>query len=161
MIIWTRAYRPFIMGGNCNGHIGIEIICGEQVPLGKGYFGYIVASPLTGDTYVVEAETGAIVGSSIADVRSDIAAGADDTMAQQMVQARKLRTTVSVIPADEFWRLMSRAVSAAPVVVHKCEGCGTTDDVSYGPCPYNADVNNDDTPVWLCSSCRHERAQDI
>jgi hypothetical protein len=42
-----------------------------------------------------------------------------------------------------------------------CCHCGTTKNVSFGPDPYNSDVNNDDTPVWECENCRYESAQDI
>jgi len=109
MFVWTMAYRPFIIGGNCNGPIGIEVAVGEQIPLGKGYFGYVVTSPKTGATYVAEAETGAFVGNSIAAVRDDIANAADDVMQQQMADARKLRKTAAKVDAADFWQLMSRA----------------------------------------------------
>lgn len=39
--------------------------------------------------------------------------------------------------------------------------CGATEDVTLGPDPYAEDVNNDSTLVWMCASCRYERAQDI
>lgn len=42
-----------------------------------------------------------------------------------------------------------------------CECCGTTDDVSFGPCPFASDVHDDHTPVWLCGNCAHERAMDV
>ena len=44
----------------------------------------------------------------------------------------------------------------------ECEDCGKKDkSVRRGPCPYNEDVNNDDTLVDLCTRCHHERAMDI
>jgi hypothetical protein len=108
MFVWTLAHRPFIMGGNCNGPIGIEVAVGEQIPLGKGYFGYVVVSPKTGKTYVAEVETGAFVGNSVAAVRDDIASAADNVMQQQMVDARELRETADKVDADYFWRLLER-----------------------------------------------------
>ena len=42
-----------------------------------------------------------------------------------------------------------------------CFRCNTTEDVTYGPDPYDADVNNDSTPVWECGRCRAESAGDI
>ena len=46
----------------------------------------------------------------------------------------------------------------------RCRGCysiGTIDNpVTYGPDPYNKEVHNDNTPVWLCKSCRYEYSLD-
>ncbi len=42
-----------------------------------------------------------------------------------------------------------------------CKDCGGTENVRHAPCPYASEINDDDTPVWLCTDCRHERAQDI
>jgi hypothetical protein len=36
MLIWTTAYRPFIMGGNVNAPIGIKVEVGEKIHVGKG-----------------------------------------------------------------------------------------------------------------------------
>lgn len=41
-----------------------------------------------------------------------------------------------------------------------CEGCGTTEDVSFESCPYASDVRGDDTPVYLCTTCRNDRVAD-
>lgn len=41
-----------------------------------------------------------------------------------------------------------------------CESCGSK-EASFGPCPYAQDIHGDDTPHWLCSDCRRERAADI
>lgn len=48
-----------------------------------------------------------------------------------------------------------------PDEIPVCEGCGTTTDVIYGPCPYAEDVEGDSTPVWLCDECEAARADDI
>jgi hypothetical protein len=42
-------------------------------------------------------------------------------------------------------------------VICSCGKRGAT----YGPDPYAADINDDDTPVWECEDCRHESAMDI
>ena len=42
-----------------------------------------------------------------------------------------------------------------------CVGCGTADDLRWGPCPYASEINNNETEMWLCGECRHQRAQDI
>jgi hypothetical protein len=43
----------------------------------------------------------------------------------------------------------------------KCVGCGTTKNVTYGLDPYAHDVEGDDTKVYLCDTCRDNRADDI
>ena len=42
----------------------------------------------------------------------------------------------------------------------KCCKCGTTNDVTFGPDPYDDEVNGNDAPVWECDSCRQESADD-
>ena len=42
-----------------------------------------------------------------------------------------------------------------------CRTCRTLQDVSFGPDPYDEDVNNDPTPVWECGNCRAASADDI
>ena len=44
---------------------------------------------------------------------------------------------------------------------HKCISCGTTKNVTFGPDPYQSEINDDDTPVWMCDTCREESAMDI
>lgn len=41
-----------------------------------------------------------------------------------------------------------------------CEHCNLEAD-SFEADPYSYDVHGDDTPVWLCDNCRHERAMDV
>jgi hypothetical protein len=38
--------------------------------------------------------------------------------------------------------------------------CGSWDTI-YAPDPYNHDIHDDDTPVWMCERCREESALDI
>jgi len=42
-----------------------------------------------------------------------------------------------------------------------CVDCGTTDNVTFEPCPYASDVHHDDTPVWLCKPCARKRALEV
>jgi DNA-directed RNA polymerase subunit RPC12/RpoP len=43
-----------------------------------------------------------------------------------------------------------------------CEDCGKKDEtVERGPCPYESDVNEDNTPVNLCPECSAKRAEEI
>ena len=43
----------------------------------------------------------------------------------------------------------------------QCEYCGTSDNLTWAPNPYAHEINDDDTPVWLCQGCREELAADI
>jgi hypothetical protein len=47
------------------------------------------------------------------------------------------------------------------VVAECCEDCKTTEGVEHIPCPFNSDVNGDDTLHWLCGDCAHQRAMDV
>ena len=109
MLVWTRGYRPWIMGGDVNGPVGIDVEVGEKLELGKGYFGYVVVSPITGSTHVAEAETGAFVGTSLQQVRDDVKEADDDVMQCQIDHAREQRKTVTVLAPDDFWRMLARA----------------------------------------------------
>lgn len=103
MLVWTEGYSPFIMGGDVNAPIGADIEVGEKIPLGKGIFGYLVASPISGETFVAEAETGAFVGPTIERVRADIEAADEDVMADQIVAAKERLKKVRTLDAHEFW----------------------------------------------------------
>ncbi len=51
-----------------------------------------------------------------------------------------------------------------PETEHQCVGCRKLlpeTDLVFGPCPYASEINDDDTPVWLCEECRQSRADDI
>lgn len=41
-----------------------------------------------------------------------------------------------------------------------CKRCGNA-DATFDPCPYAYDIAGDDTPIWLCGSCRYSAAGDI
>ncbi len=42
-----------------------------------------------------------------------------------------------------------------------CEHCGTEIDVTWGVCPFAAEIHNDYTELWLCAECRYQSAMDI
>jgi hypothetical protein len=111
MIVWTLGYSPWIMGGDVNGPIGVDIEVGEKLDLGRGYFGYVVVSPITGLTHVAEAETGAFVGTDLETVRGDVKAAEERVMMQQIDMAREQRKRVRVLAPDEFWRRLASAKS--------------------------------------------------
>ena len=111
MIVWTRGYRPFIMGGDVNGPVGTDIEVGEKIDLGKGYYGYLVASPISGTTYIAESTTGAFVGPSIAQVRLDIAEAPLEIMQGQVENAQKEKKRVSLMTTERFWEMLARGES--------------------------------------------------
>jgi len=48
-----------------------------------------------------------------------------------------------------------------PTPEPRCQDCGTTENLTYGPCPYDSEINDDYTPVWLCPECYGTRSGDI
>lgn len=104
LTIWTKAYRPFIMGGNVKAPIATEVEVGEPFDIGSDFRAYLVTSP-KGSTYVVEATTGAFVGSDIEQVKKDVAAGDPEVMRQQIVEAQKQFEGATHLTPEEFWRM--------------------------------------------------------
>lgn len=89
LTIWTRAYSPFIMGGNVNAPIKTKVEAGDKFDIGKGFEAYLVVSP-KGKTHVVDAITGAFVGTTIDEVRADVAEGDIKVMRKQINDLRKI-----------------------------------------------------------------------
>jgi hypothetical protein len=108
MKIWTEAYRPWIMGGDCNAPISCEMDVIGPFDLGKGYQGFLAISPL-GKTFVAEGETGAIVGSTIEDVCNDIKTADEAVMEKQNAKARERVLYATPVTQDEFWKLLRAA----------------------------------------------------
>lgn len=105
LLIWTEAYSPFVMGGDPNAPIGTEIeIRGKPYNVGKGIEVYIVNNPVTKGTHIVEATTGALVGSSIVDVEKDVDEGNEETIRKQLEAAKERAKDARVITQDRFWR---------------------------------------------------------
>lgn len=100
--VWTMYYNAFVMGGSCHQPIACEVPVTKPVALGKGYKGYVITSP-KGETHIAESETGAFVGTSLAQVRADIAEASEQVMRDQIAGARKLAAKAKLLPADEFW----------------------------------------------------------
>jgi len=110
MIVWTRAYRPFMMGGDVHAPIGIDLNPGERQDLGKGFYGYVIVSPVTSKIHIAEEQSGAFIGSSLKQVRNDIESCEDiEFMKQQVKDAIKTREKVDILNKDKFWELVSRA----------------------------------------------------
>jgi hypothetical protein len=103
--IWTWYYNPWKMGGSCNQPMLAEVECLGPYDLGKGYEGYYTVSP-NGRTFVMEAETGAIVGYTLEEVRSDISSGDEQEMRDQIGLAKVAVIHAEHVTIDEFWKRM-------------------------------------------------------
>ncbi len=44
---------------------------------------------------------------------------------------------------------------------HKCEVCGTNEDIANVPDPFSHEIYGDDALKWLCRSCFNQSAADI
>lgn len=104
MRIWTEAYRPWMMGGDCNAPIICDVPVDGPFDLG-GSQCFLATSP-SGKTFVAEGITGAIVGPNIEIVRSDIEA-VDETVVEGQIARAKIRVLrADTVSQDEFWRLL-------------------------------------------------------
>lgn len=105
--VWITNYRPFILGGD----VHASIVCGVEVlgpfDLGKGYQGWLLATP-GGKTFVAETETGAIVGGSLDGVRADVAAADEAVMKRQIENAKKMRQRAYRGNQEEFWKRLEK-----------------------------------------------------
>lgn len=104
MRIWTEAYRPWIMGGDCNA----PIVCDVPVdgPFDLGGFQCFLATSPSGKTFVAEGITGAIVGPTIEAVCSDIEA-ADEAIVEEQIAHAKIRVLrADTVSWKVFWRLL-------------------------------------------------------
>ena len=44
---------------------------------------------------------------------------------------------------------------------HICEMCGEREANYYGPDPYQAEINDDETEYWICQECYENSLWDI
>lgn len=109
LVVWTKAYRPFILGGRCNGEIATKIEDGQYTGPYESNHGiklYIVPNPLNpSKTHIVEGECGAFVGTDINEVLNDINSADVDVMKQQIEQGKKQRDRADHITNEKFWSL--------------------------------------------------------
>jgi len=106
LVIWTRAYRPFTMGGDVNRPIATEVAVGKPITLvrGRPQQVYVVLSP-NGHEHVAEAATGALVGTSLAEVLQDYKEADDVVVQGQLADAAAEAKRAELLSPDEFWRL--------------------------------------------------------
>jgi hypothetical protein len=93
-----------MMGGDVNAPICTEVEVGQRYYVGGGFYAYEIESP-SGDTYVVESETGAFIGTSILDVILDIAEGDPKEMAKQIEAAKERLKKATPLSNGKFWSM--------------------------------------------------------
>ncbi len=102
--IWTRAYRPFIMGGDVNQPVCCDVQAEGPFRIGKGYQAYVVTKP-SGAQTVAEATTGALIGPSLASVRSDMKTAKLSVVRDQVAGAAVEGRSAVKLPAAQFWKM--------------------------------------------------------
>lgn len=70
--------------------------------LGSGYSGFVINSPFRAQ-FVVEANTGAIVGNTLDEVRKDVSTCDAEYMRRQVNCAREKLTQLQLVEPDYFW----------------------------------------------------------
>ena len=103
MEIYTATYNPFILGGDVHQFIKTNVPVGEPKDLGKGYSAYLVTAP-NGAVYVVEATTGALLGTDISQVLEDVAQEDPAIMENQLSKSKLDFDKAKLIQPDEFWK---------------------------------------------------------
>ena len=104
MLIWTEGYWPWIMGGDVNAPLGMEVDGGEPISLGDGIQVHEIKLP-DGRTAIAEASTGAIVGVNLQTVRDDVAKADPAFMRQQISAAKQRAQKVQRLEVAEFLRI--------------------------------------------------------
>lgn len=108
---WTWKHEPFQLGGMggrpCQRPVCAIVTCQGPYDLGQGFVGYLAIAP-NGTTLVIEATSGGIVGSTIAQVRADVARATIEEMQEQVREAKGFGDMAEVMTADAFWRLYCR-----------------------------------------------------
>lgn len=106
MIVWTvggGARWGMMRFGASSTNISAEVEVTGPYPLGKGFSAYIAKSPVDGSTHVVEAKSGAFIGSTLAQVRNDVKSGTVKEMKAQVEEAILESNHTERITAEDFW----------------------------------------------------------
>lgn len=112
-IIFTKSYRPFIMGG-VNAPVGTVIGSYEPVAIGKGYTGMLVRNSERGLWHMALEICGAIIGTDpdkeklIERVKWDVESGDQDLMDEQAEKGRLMRDSLGaekILDQREFFSL--------------------------------------------------------
>ena len=105
MLIWTEAYRPFLMGGDVNAPISTEVEVGEPIDVGSGIRVYLIVAP-NGSEYVAESISGAFVGIDVEEVKRHVADGDPEVMTRQIEAAKKRVQKATPLDPEDFWSML-------------------------------------------------------
>ncbi len=109
MIIWTEAQSPFIFGGDVAAPVGANVEVGDAVGIGAWFLAYEIVSPVDGSMHIAESRTGALIGTSIEEVRADVAAGDIEFMREQVSLAEQRKKKVRLVESDVFWATLAKS----------------------------------------------------
>lgn len=102
--MWTRAYRPFITGGDVHSPIATDIKAGGPVSIGKGFKAFLAASP-KGTPLVIESKSGGIIGHDLATVRNDVATAKLSVMRKQVREESDFGKRADILTNDKFFSM--------------------------------------------------------
>ena len=103
MRIWTSAYHPFIMGGDVHQSICTEVSVLDVIDLGKGFKAFVAVAP-NGVNFIVEEQSGGIVGDSLEAVRQDVKEGDINFIKEQIASETERGRSARMISPEEFWQ---------------------------------------------------------
>jgi hypothetical protein len=106
MIVWAvggGARWGMMRFGGSSTNISAEVEVTGPYPLGKGFSAYIAKSPVDGSTHIVEAKSGAFIGTTLAQVRKDVKSGTVKEMGKQVAAAILDSNHTERITAEDFW----------------------------------------------------------
>jgi hypothetical protein len=107
LVVWTKAYRPFIMGGDVNAPIACKVTVDGPHDLGNGVKVCLGVKP-SGATFVAELSTGAIVGKSFQEVQNDMQESDPEAVRQQLAEAKERMKCCARLRPEEFWKLFDK-----------------------------------------------------
>lgn len=103
--MWTRCYRPMMMGGNVKRHIAATLPIDSEVDLGRGFKGYAVLDCMGGVRYVC-AVSGGLLGDDLKAIQDDIAAcPKKKIMTDQIAKMADEGKTAEELTPAEFWEM--------------------------------------------------------
>lgn len=107
ILVWTRAYRPFVMGGDVNYFIGTWLVVEDLDEILTGHElvpkVYQVTNPRNGTTHIIEPSSGAFVGNDIEEVLKDLEDADNEKIREQIRWAFQMSQEAEVLEPAAFW----------------------------------------------------------
>lgn len=112
--VWTRAYSPFIMGGDVHQPICADLEVLGPVTLEKKIKGrtntvtfYQTMSPKK-KVYYIEKRTGGLMGSSLLQIQKDFDSADPAVLREQLVKMEEYGKTARPVSSGEFWERVEK-----------------------------------------------------